>query len=112
MRRLPQSNVEDNLSALVNLVPSISEELLVRLVPSATASSSCSVSVVFDCVAAVVRDAVGIAGMQTVVDQPVVVAVDTVLSRKFLLCDYNRDGDSFRHARAFPLLQHSVRLAR
>jgi hypothetical protein len=35
-------------------------------------------------------------GFQTLVDQPIVVAQDTKVGRKFLLCDYSRDGDSFR----------------
>ena len=30
------------------------------------------------------------------VDQPLVVASDPSARRSFLLCDYNRDGDSFR----------------
>lgn len=30
------------------------------------------------------------------VDQPLQVAVDSKTSRQYLLCDYNRDGDSYR----------------
>ena len=30
------------------------------------------------------------------VDQPLQVAVDDVSGREFLLCDYNRDADSYR----------------
>jgi hypothetical protein len=33
---------------------------------------------------------------QPLVDQPIVVATDSTTGRKFLLSDYNRDGDSFR----------------
>lgn len=29
-------------------------------------------------------------------DQPLVEQMDTTAARKFLICDYNRDGDSFR----------------
>ena len=32
------------------------------------------------------------------VDQPLQVATDEVSGRDFLLCDYNRDADSYRHA--------------
>ena len=34
--------------------------------------------------------------LQSLVDQPIVVSHDTTVGRKFLLCDYSRDGDSFR----------------
>jgi capping protein beta len=30
------------------------------------------------------------------VDQPLKVKKDTVKNQEFVLCDYNRDGDSFR----------------
>jgi hypothetical protein len=32
------------------------------------------------------------------VDQPLKELADTKVGRKFLLCDYNRDGDSYRYA--------------
>ena len=32
------------------------------------------------------------------IDQPLKVAKDKASKRDFLLCDYNRDGDSYRHA--------------
>ncbi len=34
------------------------------------------------------------------VDQPLKVARDKKTHKDFLLCDYNRDGDSYRHANA------------
>ena len=60
MRRMPPSQIENNLAGLVDLVPDLTEDLL---------------------------------GM---VDQPLKVAHDKVSNRDYLLCDYNRDGDSYR----------------
>ena len=77
MRRLPPNKIEQNLNGLLNLVPEETEELLQRI------------------------------------DQPLKEAKDpeTVSppnvyflpnfnyfpqGRKYLLCDYNRDGDSYR----------------
>lgn len=60
MRRLPPDNVQENLSALVDLAPELTEELLCR------------------------------------VDQPLQVTFDNIAQKDFLLCDYNRDGDSYR----------------
>jgi len=60
MRRLPPSQIEDNLSGLIDLVPDLVERLL------------------------------------SAVDQPLKVAHDPSSKRDYLLCDYNRDGDSYR----------------
>ena len=60
MRRMPPSNIEDNLSGFLNIIPDATDELLQR------------------------------------VDQPLEVATDPSNGRKYLLCDYNRDGDSYR----------------
>jgi len=60
MRRLPPSQIEDNLAGLIDLVPDLTEQLL------------------------------------SAVDQPLKVAHDPVSKRDYLLCDYNRDGDSYR----------------
>jgi len=60
MRRLPPSQIEDNLSGLLDLVPDLTEPLL------------------------------------SAVDQPLKIAHDPVTKREYLLCDYNRDGDSYR----------------
>lgn len=60
MRRMPPKNVQKNLSGLLNLSPSSTEEILQR------------------------------------VDQPLQEAVDPTNGRKYLICDYNRDGDSYR----------------
>jgi len=60
MRRLPPSQIEDNLAGLLDLVPDLTEQLL------------------------------------SAVDQPLKVAHDPVSKRDYLLCDYNRDGDSYR----------------
>jgi len=60
MRRLPPSQIEDNLANVIDLVPDLTENLL------------------------------------SAVDQPLKIAHDPVSKRDYLLCDYNRDGDSYR----------------
>lgn len=60
MRRMPPSQIEDNLAGLIDLVPDLTESLL------------------------------------SSVDQPLKIAHDPVSKRDYLLCDYNRDGDSYR----------------
>ncbi|CAB3369900.1 F-actin-capping protein subunit beta [Cloeon dipterum] len=60
MRRLPPQQIEKNLSDLIDLVPSLCEDLL------------------------------------SSVDQPLKIAQDRETGRDYLLCDYNRDGDSYR----------------
>lgn len=60
MRRLPPTNIEDNLAGLIDLVPDLCEHLL------------------------------------SSIDQPLKIALDKEAKRDYLLCDYNRDGDSYR----------------
>lgn len=60
MRRLPPQEIEKNLSDLIDLVPSLCEDLL------------------------------------SSVDQPLKIAIDKSVGKDYLLCDYNRDGDSYR----------------
>lgn len=60
MRRLPPQQIEENLSALIDIAPALCEDLL------------------------------------SSVDQPLKVASDKLTGRDYLLCDYNRDGDSYR----------------
>lgn len=60
MRRLPPQEIEKNLSDLIDLVPSLCEDLL------------------------------------SSVDQPLKIARDKEMGKDYLLCDYNRDGDSYR----------------
>jgi len=60
MRRMPPSQIEDNLANLIDLVPDLTENLL------------------------------------SAVDQPLKVAHDPITRKDYLLCDYNRDGDSYR----------------
>lgn len=60
MRRLPPQEIEKNLSDLIDLVPSLCEDLL------------------------------------SSVDQPLKIARDNEVGKDYLLCDYNRDGDSYR----------------
>ncbi|KAJ5067744.1 f-actin-capping protein subunit beta [Anaeramoeba ignava] len=60
MRRMPPTNIEDNLAGLIDLVPDLTEDLL------------------------------------SAVDQPLKVSHDKEFGRDYLLCDYNRDGDSYR----------------
>ncbi|KAF4519813.1 hypothetical protein B566_EDAN006827 [Ephemera danica] len=65
MRRLPPQQIEKNLSDLIDLVPSLCEDLL------------------------------------SSVDQPLKIAQDRENGRDYLLCDYNRDGDSYRYFSEF-----------
>lgn len=60
MRRLPPQQIEKNLTDLIDLVPSLCEDLL------------------------------------SSVDQPLKIAKDRSNGKDYLLCDYNRDGDSYR----------------
>jgi capping protein beta len=60
MRRMPPNKIEQNLSALLTLIPEHTDELLQR------------------------------------VDQPLEIAKCGESGREYLLCDYNRDGDSYR----------------
>ncbi|ENN71119.1 F-actin-capping protein subunit beta [Dendroctonus ponderosae] len=60
MRRLPPQQIEKNLSDLIDLVPSLCEDLL------------------------------------SSVDQPLKIAKDQETGQDYVLCDYNRDGDSYR----------------
>ncbi|EGD75243.1 capping protein beta-PA [Salpingoeca rosetta] len=60
MRRLPPQNIEENLTGVIDLVPSLCEELL------------------------------------SSIDQPLKIAKDEASGRDYLLCDYNRDADSYR----------------
>ncbi|CAB0031977.1 unnamed protein product [Trichogramma brassicae] len=60
MRRLPPQHIEKNLNDLIDLVPSLCEDLL------------------------------------SSVDQPLKIAKDKESGKDYLLCDYNRDGDSYR----------------
>ena len=63
MRRLPPQQIEKNLGDLIDLVPSLCEDLL------------------------------------SSVDQPLKIAKDKQTGKDYLLCDYNRDGDSYRLVR-------------
>jgi capping protein beta len=60
MRRLPPQKIEKNLADLIDLVPSLCEDLL------------------------------------SSVDQPLKIVRDKAVGKDYLLCDYNRDGDSYR----------------
>ncbi|KAJ8979402.1 hypothetical protein NQ317_015831 [Molorchus minor] len=68
MRRLPPQQIEKNLSDLIDLVPSLCEDLL------------------------------------SSVDQPLKIAKDKETGKDYLLCDYNRDGDSYRKVRKIMFL--------
>ena len=60
MRRLPPTDIEDNVNSLISLVPNETDELLQRI------------------------------------DQPLQQMKDEKTGQMFLLCDYNRHGDSYR----------------
>jgi capping protein beta len=60
MRRLPPTQVANNLTGLMNVVPDLSADLLQS------------------------------------VDRPFKIEYDSETDKDFLLCDYNRDEDSYR----------------
>jgi len=60
VRRMPPSSSENTLAGLIELVPELTDDLLVQ------------------------------------VDQPLKIEKDTKTGKSFVLCDYNRDGDSYR----------------
>lgn len=59
-RRLPPTNIEQNVASLVELCPDYADELLGS------------------------------------VDQPLQLRTDLATGRDYLICDYNRDGESYR----------------
>lgn len=69
MRRLPPQQIEKNLSDLIDLVPTLCEDLL------------------------------------SSVDQPLKIARDRSMGKDYLLCDYNRDGDSYRFVASLNILK-------
>jgi len=60
MRRLPPTQIEENLAGLLDITPDLTEDLL------------------------------------SAVDQPLKIAFCSHSKKDYLLCDYNRDGDSYR----------------
>lgn len=60
MRRLPPTNIEQNVAALVEMCPDYADDLLGS------------------------------------VDQPLKTRTDKATGKEFLICDYNRDGESYR----------------
>ena len=80
MRRLPPHNVEENLTGLIDLVRY-----------KFTNSSNIHPNGILPCqVPTLCED------LLASIDQPLKVAKDTESKRDYLLCDYNRDGDSYR----------------
>jgi hypothetical protein len=68
MRRLPPTQVANNLTGLLNTVPELTEDLLQS------------------------------------VDRPFKIEYDAETDKDFLLCDYNRDENSYRYRFVFRLL--------
>ncbi|KAI1296640.1 F-actin-capping protein subunit beta [Halotydeus destructor] len=75
MRRLPPQDIEKNLSDLIDLVS------LIPFIGMLRRALMCPL---------LCED------LLSSVDQPLKVARDTETARDYLLCDYNRDGDSYR----------------
>jgi capping protein beta len=80
MRRLPPNKIEQNLNGLLNLIPEETDELLQRIdQPLKEETCPDTVSFLFF---------------------PIVLLVYhmnlTPQGRKYLICDYNRDGDCHR----------------
>lgn len=74
MRRLPPQQIEKNLIDLIDLAPTLCEELL------------------------------------SSVDQPLKIAKDKETGHDYLLCDYNRDGDSYRSPWSNKYVQFTLHL--
>lgn len=83
MRRLPPNKIEQNLSGLLNLLPEDTDELLQR-VDQPLEEATCK-----DTVMETQRGII-----LSILNNCVRTAI--AKGRKFLLCDYNRDGDSYR----------------
>lgn len=82
MRRLPPQSIEENLAGLIDLVSSTPFVLTLK-VPSLCEDLLSSI------------------------DQPLKIAKDRESKRDFLLCDYNRDGDSYRLGSRVKLTERS-----
>ena len=78
MRRLPPQQIEKNLSDLIDLVKI---NILISI------SDVCNIQVPDLC-----------EDLLSSVDQPLKIARDKQVGKDYLLCDYNRDGDSYRLA--------------
>lgn len=96
VKRLPPENVVNTLSSLVELAPSLTEELLSRvdqpLQARANDLSTCP-STAFPYQLFVPHR------LQELTCAPLTdlqVAMDTKANKEFLICDYNRDADSYR----------------
>ncbi|CAM9954896.1 unnamed protein product, partial [Choristocarpus tenellus] len=72
MRRLPPKDIETSLTGLLNLVPDATDELLQRVDQATTPLAHLSLP------------------------QPLHEATDTDTGRRFLMCEYNRDANSYR----------------
>jgi capping protein beta len=84
MRRLPPQQIEKNLSDLIDLVGIPFLALLFNSWP--TFIENCCYQVPDLC-----------EDLLSSVDQPLKIARDEEAGKDYLLCDYNRDGDSYRY---------------
>ena len=78
MRRLPPQQIEKNLSDLIDLV-----RLEIPIIFFQLIHVSCQVPDLCE-------------DLLSSVDQPLKIARDKQVGKDYLLCDYNRDGDSYR----------------
>ena len=76
MRRLPPQQIEKNLSDLIDLV---------KIYIFFSIYDVCNIQVPDLC-----------EDLLSSVDQPLKIARDKHVGKDYLLCDYNRDGDSYR----------------
>ena len=81
MRRLPPNKIEQNLNGLLNLIPEETDELLQRVdQPLKEGTDPETVRYI----------------LFSVFFWTLTVNFSISQGRKYLLCDYNRDGDSYR----------------
>lgn len=98
MRRLPPNKIEQNLNGLLNLIPEETDELLQRVdQPLKEGTDPETVRATQIC-SLILNDHHL---------QYFIILFQFFQGRKYLLCDYNRDGDSYRYillARSIPLI--------
>ena len=107
MRRMPPQHIEENLAGLLDIVPDLTEDLLsavdqplkVRHAPSAGTMAHPDM-----------RACAGSRGSR--VGRVFQVQKCRVTGKDYLLCDYNRDGDSYRYEAVGALDAWTVVVAR
>ena len=111
MQRMPPSKIEQSLTGLLNLIPEETDELLqARAICMCIKKDTTLIFIHFSLKEGLIKKgsaacclfgvhmsrAVSFVSYTQRIDQPLSEEKCPKTGRKFLLCDYNRDGDSFR----------------